>query len=222
MEKYIYKITNKINGKSYIGQTTNYQRRFREHRNKGYGEEPNKPLYNAFDKYGIDNFDFEVIEDLTENYNEREKYWIQYYNTLLPNGYNIEPGGEEPPLNIGENSPYAEHTKQQIEEIKESLKNTDVSFEELAKKYNYSVSSILKINNGKIWFNQNDIYPLRIDKRNKRYYSERALLIIDDLLNTALTQKEIAKKYGVSRSCVTMINIGENNRQSDLTYPLRK
>ena len=222
MEKYIYKITNKINGKSYIGQTTNYQRRFREHRNKGYGEEPNKPLYNAFDKYGIDNFDFEVIEDLTENYNEREKYWIQYYNTLLPNGYNIEPGGEEPPLNIGENSPYAEHTKQQIAEIKELLKNTDVSFEELAKKYNYSVSSILKINNGKIWFNQNDIYPLRVDKRNKRYYSERALLIIDDLLNTALTQKEIAKKYGVSRSCVTMINIGENNRQPDLTYPLRK
>ena len=222
MEKYIYKITNKINGKSYIGQTTNYQRRFREHRNKGYGEEPNKPLYNAFDKYGIDNFDFEVIEDLTENYNEREKYWIQYYNTLLPNGYNIEPGGEEPPLNIGENSPYAEHTKQQIEEIKELLKNTDISFEELAKKYNYSVSSILKINNGKIWFNQNNIYPIRVDKRNKRYYSERALLIIDDLLNTTLTQKEIAKKYGVSRSCVTMINIGENNKQSDLTYPLRK
>ena len=222
MEKYIYKITNKINGKSYIGQTTDYQRRFREHRNKGYGEEPNKPLYNAFDKYGIDNFDFEVIEDLTENYNEREKYWIQYYNTLLPNGYNIEPGGEEPPLNIGEKSPYAEHTKQQIEEIKELLKNTDISFEELAKKYNYSVSSILKINNGKIWFNQNNIYPLRVDKRNRRYYSERALLIIDDLLNTTLTQKEIAKKYGVSRSCVTMINIGENNRQSDLTYPLRK
>ena len=222
MEKYIYKITNKINGKSYIGQTTNYQRRFREHRNKGYGEEPNKPLYNAFDKYGIDNFDFEVIEDLTENYNEREKYWIQYYNTLLPNGYNIEPGGEEPPLNIGENSPYAEHTKQQIEEIKELLKNTDISFEEIAQLYNYSVSSILKINNGKIWFNQNNIYPIRVDKRNKRYYSERALLIIDDLLNTTLTQKEIAKKYGVSRSCVTMINIGENNRQSDLTYPLRK
>ena len=222
MEKYIYKITNKINGKSYIGQTTDYQRRFREHRNKGYGEEPNKPLYNAFDKYGINNFDFEVIEDLTENYNEREKYWIQYYNTLLPNGYNVEPGGEEPPLNIGENSPYAEHTKQQIEEIKELLKNTDISFEELAKKYNYSVSSILKINNGKIWFNQNNVYPLRVDKRNKKYYSERALLIIDDLLNTTLTQKEIAKKYGVSRSCVTMINIGENNKQSDLTYPLRK
>lgn len=222
MEKYIYKITNKINGKSYIGQTTDYQRRFREHRNKGYGEEPNKPLYNAFDKYGVNNFDFEVIEDLTENYNEREKYWIQYYNTLLPNGYNVEPGGEEPPLNTGENSPYAEHTKQQIEEIKELLKNTDISFEELAKKYNYSVSSILKINNGKIWFNQDNTYPLRVDKRNKKYYSERALLIIDDLLNTTLTQKEIAKKYGVSRSCVTMINIGENNRQSGLTYPLRK
>lgn len=73
MEKYIYKITNLINGKSYIGQTNDYKRRFREHREKNY-KESDKLLYKAFDKYGIENFSFEVIEDKTPNYNDREKY----------------------------------------------------------------------------------------------------------------------------------------------------
>lgn len=73
MEKYIYKITNLINGKSYIGQTNDYKRRFREHREKNY-EKSDKLLYKAFDKYGIENFSFEVIEDKTSNYNDREKY----------------------------------------------------------------------------------------------------------------------------------------------------
>ena len=82
MEKYIYKITNLINGKSYIGQTNDYKRRFREHREKNYCNAEDL-LYKAFDKYGIDNFSFEVIEDKTPNYNEREKYWIKYYHTYI-------------------------------------------------------------------------------------------------------------------------------------------
>ena len=45
--------------------------------------------------------------------------------------------------------------------------------------------------------------------------------IIDDLINTNLTQKEIAKKHGVARSCVTMINTGKNHRQPNINYPIR-
>lgn len=115
MEKYIYKITNKINGKSYIGQTTNYRRRFREHKKLGYGKEENKYLYNAIKKYGLENFTFEVIENKTSNYNEKEKYWIKYYHTWVEDpecwGYNRTPGGDEPPLNIGINSPFIGHTE---------------------------------------------------------------------------------------------------------------
>ena len=110
MEKYIYKITNKINNKCYIGQTSDYKRRFQEHKMKGYGNENNKLLYYAFDKYGIDNFTFEIIEDKTPLYNEREKYWIKYYDSF-ENGYNMTEGGDEPPLNIRENSPFAKHTE---------------------------------------------------------------------------------------------------------------
>ena len=91
MEKYIYKITNQLNNKCYIGQTTDYKRRFQEHKNLGYGTEENKLLYYAIKKYGIENFSFEVIEDKTSKYNEREKYWIQYYDSF-ENGYNMTQG----------------------------------------------------------------------------------------------------------------------------------
>lgn len=227
MEKYIYKITNKINGKSYIGQTTDYIRRFQEHRAMGYNHENNKLLYTAFKKYGIENFDFEVIEDKTSNYNEKEKYWIQFYHTWVndPNypkqGYNMTPGGEEPPLHVREESPFATHTEQQVNEIKELLKNSKLQYQEIAEKYNYNVSSIKRINSGKLWRDSNLGYPLRVE-RSREYQEERAKNIAQELLTTNLTQKEIAKKYGCARTTVTAINQGINFAQPNLTYPLRK
>ena len=79
MKKCIYKITNLINGKIYIGQTNNYKRRYREHKNKMYGS-CEKVLYNAIDTYGFENFKMEQIEDYVENYNERERYWVEFYD----------------------------------------------------------------------------------------------------------------------------------------------
>ena len=82
MEKYIYKITNQLNNKCYIGQTTDYKRRFQEHKNLGYGVEENKLLYYAIKKYGIENFVFEEVEEVENNLlDEREKYWIKFYNS---------------------------------------------------------------------------------------------------------------------------------------------
>lgn len=94
----IYKITNNINGKSYIGKSSNINSRWLTHRNLDYGRSPNKTLYKAFIKYGLNNFSFEIIEEMTlkdyENFsNEREKYWINYFNTYH-DGYNDTPGGD--------------------------------------------------------------------------------------------------------------------------------
>ena len=61
MEKYIYKITNKINGLSYIGQAKDYKKRFSDHRAMMYGKEPEKKLYKAFQQFGLENFTFELI-----------------------------------------------------------------------------------------------------------------------------------------------------------------
>lgn len=218
MKKFIYKITNKINGKKYIGQTNNPKRRFLEHINRGYEKEVGKVLYYAFDKYGVDNFTFEVIEEV-ENYNEREKYWIDFYNSF-EDGYNMTPGGEEPPCFTGESSHMCSHSEEQINQIIYLLQNTKLSTKDIAKTFNYNVSSINRINNGEIWFNSEYNYPLR--KENTQVsIQQRADNIINDLLTTNLTQKEIANKYGVGRTTITAINNGQNNRRDNLTYPLR-
>lgn len=93
---YIYKITNKINNKIYIGKTLEtIEIRWKEHI-KDSKRECNKkrPLYAAFNKYGIDNFTIEEVEECSaEILNEREIYWIEYFRSFK-NGYNATKGGD--------------------------------------------------------------------------------------------------------------------------------
>ena len=63
--KIIYKITNIINQKIYIGQTKDFERRKREHYNHGYNR-VNKVLYSAMEKYGNNNFIMEKIEEVED------------------------------------------------------------------------------------------------------------------------------------------------------------
>lgn len=82
----IYKITNKINGHAYVGQSVNIEKRWENHRcqngNKKY------PIYRAFRKYGLENFDFEVLEECEPwRLAERESHYIQLFQTTT-NGYN--------------------------------------------------------------------------------------------------------------------------------------
>lgn len=88
----IYKITNNINGKCYIGKSVNIEKRFYEHK---YTNRTNIYLNSAMKKYGIDNFSFDVIELCEKKIlSEREIYWINYYNSIYPYGYNLTYGGE--------------------------------------------------------------------------------------------------------------------------------
>ena len=92
---YIYKITNKLNDKVYIGQTVkSCQKRWTQHKNNSNKEYFSQiVLYKAFNKYGIENFNFEEIEEVpNEELDEREKYWIEYYDSYF-NGYNSTLGG---------------------------------------------------------------------------------------------------------------------------------
>jgi hypothetical protein len=93
----IYKITNKINGKSYIGQSVDIQQRWNAHKSKSKSIElggDNYAIHCAIRKYGVENFTFEVIEQTTQQeLNSREKYWIKYYDTYY-NGYNSTLGGD--------------------------------------------------------------------------------------------------------------------------------
>lgn len=95
---YIYKHTNKVNSKSYIGITSqSVERRWQN----GYGYNTKDQLFaRAIHKYGWENFEHTILEEcnsLTEA-NQREQYWITYYHTYIGdphcNGYNMTLGGD--------------------------------------------------------------------------------------------------------------------------------
>ena len=91
---YIYKITNDINNKVYIGKTYfTIEKRFEEHcRDCIKRKNEHRPLYSAMRKYGIEHFSIELIEE-TSVPDEREKFWIEQYNSFK-NGYNATLGGD--------------------------------------------------------------------------------------------------------------------------------
>ena len=92
---YIYKITNTLNDKVYIGQTIKtVQKRFTQHKNNSNKEYFSQiVLYKAFNKYGIEKFICEEIDEVpNDKLDEREKYWIEYYDSYF-NGYNSTLGG---------------------------------------------------------------------------------------------------------------------------------
>lgn len=94
---FIYKITNDINDKVYIGKTTlsSVEDRFQEHlKDSQRARFEKRPLYNAISKYGIENFHIYLIEEVPlEQLEDREKYWIKQYNSYQ-NGYNATLGGD--------------------------------------------------------------------------------------------------------------------------------
>lgn len=96
----VYRITNTINGKIYIGQTTlTTDRRWKMHL-RDCTKERNNKFYNAIKKYGSENFAIDIVEEnitSKEMLNEREKYWIAHYD-CYKNGYNSTPGGETSPM----------------------------------------------------------------------------------------------------------------------------
>ena len=120
----IYKVTNKINGKVYIGQSVDIGRRWRQHMTA----EDDIYFHKAIQKYGVENFEWEVIEQCKKSeLDEREIYWIEYYDSYNK-GYNCTKGGEG--VSGGEDHPRwkggvssdPEYNKQYYEANKEKRK----------------------------------------------------------------------------------------------------
>lgn len=163
----IYKITNKINGKIYIGQSQNCERRFKEHCypnrfKNGY------PIDVAIHKYGKENFSFEIIEECKkEELNLKETYWIQYYQSNTSKGYNCNIGGEQ--FSIGENNGNSKVTEEDVKQIRlaysqhQSKKDTYKLVQD-----RITFSSFESIWEGRTWIHvMPEVYTLD----NKKFYA---------------------------------------------------
>lgn len=133
----IYRITNNINNKIYVGKTNNLKRRIKEYRNKT--NKPLKPeakyeIMIAMKKYGFKNFTFDILEKCDINLlDEREIYWIDKLDSRNPLiGYNKKTGG------IGGTMPEDTHLKMSMssmgfkhsEEHKEKMSKAIITFKD--------------------------------------------------------------------------------------------
>lgn len=95
MKGTLYRIFHIVNGKSYIGKTYScFYERLRQHI-KDSKKFSNRPLYAAFNKYGIDSFSAEILGYFSEGIlEEQECYYISKYNSYGKHGYNATLGGD--------------------------------------------------------------------------------------------------------------------------------
>lgn len=217
MKKDIYKIENKINHKVYIGQSNNVKERWVSHCTPSAAN--HAVVSRAIQKYGKENFDFSVIESDVENYDERERYLIKYYDCIVPKGYNVTTGGQNGYDGlIGEQNPANIYTQSQIDKVKCLLKDTDYSYTKICEETGIkTVATIGYINTGEQWYNDSEEYPLRQPKDIASMVDD---IIID--LKNRLLESEIEKKFGIGHTTIDKINKGEIYRKENESYPIRK
>ena len=161
----IYKITNKLSGKTYIGQSNDIERRFKEHKCK-----KDIPVEIAIQKYGVENFIFEVLEECSiDELDEKEKYYINLYNTYRGNGYNCNEGGG---CSNCENNGRTKLTNEDVYDIREAY-NKHLRRKDVYENYKDRIAfgAFARIWDGSTWKGiHSDVYT----PENKEYYKHQA------------------------------------------------
>lgn len=214
----IYKYTNLINGKIYIGQT----KQTLEQRDYKHQTQLNDNTYfhRAIKKYGRKNFSLELIEDNIpfNELDKKEKYYISYFESFYTTGkgYNLTEGGQW-------GSGTQKITTLQSSCIKNLIQESTMTFAEIAFQFGVTIYCISDINRGKSFHDDNLHYPLRPVPEKSYIDEDKINIIIDMLLNTNMTQDEIALATDIHSYTVGEINRGTNSWcPKDLNYPLRK
>lgn len=229
---YIYIYTNKINGHQYVGQTNNLQLRYNGHKSDSYNKNShsyNYPLHSAIRKYGLENFKFEVVEEVEtrEEANEREKYWINELNShISKGGYNITFGGdghEREKLTWEELKEKGKlFNGNEIEDIQQRLIREE-KYDDIMKIYEPRLtrSFLSNINQGVNFRNPTLDYPLKKNFQGEGKFSKEEITEIKNEIKNGIKYSEIAKKHNIkSQSFLSMINNGKYYYDNNETYPL--
>jgi group I intron endonuclease len=183
----VYKLFNIVTGKSYIGQTVQpLRRRLSAHASKISPW----PIGRSIKKYGIENFDIKTLCHCSskEELDKQETFYINYYNTIRPNGYNLTYGGEG---TIGYR--HSEETKRKLSVMNKGKKLT----EEQKKKLSISQIGIKKPGTAKYVKEKNTCWWRVITPDNKE-------LIIRDM-------KDFCKKNGLDQGTMSRVASGKRH-----------
>ena len=232
----IYKYQNKINNKIYIGKSIDIKQRQYNHKSSAYNEKANDydaQFHQAIRKYGLENFDYEVIAELTpEEYTpqllaELEKFFIKYYNSYKE-GYNATEGGEDEfgnnRVHKGESNGRALLTEEDVKYIRECY-NAHIPFREVYKEYQDKIS---KRGLQKVWWfdTWKHIYPEyhteenkywhshnakanspEVAAQNKRVFTEEQVKEMREAYKNGMTPKQIWQKYSPNTAWSTVYNV---------------
>jgi group I intron endonuclease len=215
----VYKITNKINGKVYIGKTkSNLNSRIACHKHEAKGYRTNQAIHKAIRKYGWENFTIEVVEDGIESLdflNKQEMFYIQQYNSTNRNfGYNLTTGGDGGHGLSGDKSPlfgkknpqvalrnslkkgksYAElygEEKAQAMRLAKSLESSKRSHSEASKEK-------MSLKRKELWENgiySSGEYKIKLSNRPQSRISKKKVKVFSPELNMTFESIAAAAKY---------------------------
>lgn len=197
----IYCIKNKLNNKRYIGLSKNCYKRWYDHRE--ISKRPQKeyqkrvPLYQALRKYGLDNFEFSIIEQCPpERLKEREIYWIDFYKSY-ETGYNATRGGDlsEGHILKGEEHGMAKLTEVDVKRCRllyaQGKRCLDIWQEDYKNKINRG--GFTRMWHGQTW---KEVMPevFEVNPHPRSHITKKDIELIREMAKT-MTVKEIQNNY---------------------------
>ena len=157
----IYKIENLLNHKCYVGQSIHIERRWQEHCRPS----AKSIISNAIKKYGKENFSFQILEECSEDeLDEKEIFYIEKFNCIVPNGYNIKDYVD------GNETTFTLYDKEEFNNIVKEIKDNVISLQQISEKHDLCRRTIYRINKGEVHRLPNESYPLRPTIENNRHY----------------------------------------------------
>lgn len=238
----IYKYQNKINGHVYIGQSIDITQRQYNHKSSAFNQKScdyNSQFHQAIRKYGLENFDFEIIAELTpEEYtrqtlNQLEIFFIKYYDSFH-NGYNASEGGDKiNNAHLGESNGRAKLNEEDVKYIRECY-NAHIPFREVYEEFKDKIS---KRGLQKVWWfdTWKNIYPEYHTEENKYWHSHQAKANSSEIASknqriftneeviqmrldydNGMSPKQIWQKYAPTRAWSTVYNVITRQTYKDI------
>jgi len=207
----VYQIRNTKTGKVYVGGTVNKRNRWGKHRHDlRHGVSKNKNLQRDWDNFGEESFEFEVLEETSEELlREKEQYWIDELNSVEPTGYNHHKSsfsgkGYKWRKESRERASGSHKGKTLSEEHKAKIMETKIKNKTLNPMLGKTHSDEAK----KKMSEAKRGKPVGIGEANSnaKMTEQQVKGIIADLITGQLSPKEISDKYGVSHKKVSSVN----------------